>query len=97
MRLAELMSRDFFNKTLDQLKASLHLLIIPYLIVSVALFLVWLISRHYDILIDNFFREPAAILKFNPFLGIMSNLGVLLWTFAAAICLFVAEIGRAHV
>lgn len=90
MRLAELMSRDFFNKTFDQLKASLRLLIIPYLIVSVALFSVWLISRYYDILIDNFFREPAAILKFNPFLGIMSNLGVLLWTFAAAICLFVA-------
>ena len=90
MRLAELMSRDFFNKTFDQLKASLRLLIIPYLIVSVALFSVWLISRHYDILIDNFFREPAAILNFNPFLGIMSNLGVLLWTFSAAICLFVA-------
>ncbi len=90
MRLTELMSRDFFNQILDNLKGSLRLLMIPYLIVTVALFSVWIISRQYDILIDNFFREPAAILKFNPFLGIMSNVGVLLWTFSAAICLFVA-------
>ncbi|WP_295625705.1 hypothetical protein [uncultured Nitrosomonas sp.] len=90
MRLTELISRDFFNQILDQLKGSLRLLMIPYLIVVVALFSVWIISRQYSILIDNFFREPAAILKFNPFLGVMSNVGVLLWTFSAAICLFVA-------
>lgn len=90
MKLTELMNSDFFNKILDQLKGSLRLLLIPYLIVLVALFSVWIISWQYNILIDNFFREPAAILKFNPFLGVMSNLGILLWAFTAAICLFVA-------
>lgn len=90
MKLTEMMSSDFFNKILNQLKSSLRLLLIPYLIVLITLFSVWLISWQYNILIDNFFREPAAILKFNPFLGVMSNLGVLLWAFTAAICLFVA-------
>ncbi|PSJ18897.1 hypothetical protein [Nitrosomonas supralitoralis] len=90
MKLTEMMSSDFFNKILNQLKSSLRLLLIPYLIVLITLFSVWVISWQYNILIDNFFREPAAILKFNPFLGVMSNLGVLLWAFTAAICLFVA-------
>jgi hypothetical protein len=90
MKLIELMSKDFLIKVCLELKGSLRLLRIPYLIVLMALVAVWIVSWRYNILIDNFFREPAAILGFSPFLGVMSNLGVLLWAFSAAICLFVA-------
>lgn len=92
MNLNELLSREFLIKTLLQLRDSLLLLKLPYIIVFIALAVVWVISMRYNILIDNFFREPAAILGFNPFLGVMSNLGVLLWAFSSAISLFAAVI-----
>jgi hypothetical protein len=37
-------------------------------------------------------KDPAALVGFNPFTGFVSNLGILLWCSAGAICLFTAII-----
>ncbi|HVR28074.1 MAG TPA: hypothetical protein VMS86_00955 [Thermoanaerobaculia bacterium] len=44
---------------------------------------------------ENFLRDPAAITGAPPYVGLFSNVGVLLWAAAATICLFVAVlVGR---
>ncbi len=90
MKIFRIEYKDFLVKTMTQLKSSLPLLIVPYFFLLGTLIAAWVISERYNILIDNLFREPAAILGFNPFLGVMSNFGVLLWAFSVAICFFVA-------
>lgn len=92
MKIFEIESKEILMNALTQVRALLPLLIIPYLLLLGILLGVWVVSERYNLLIDNFFREPAAILGFSPFLGVMSNLGVLLWAFSVAICLFVAVI-----
>ncbi len=39
-------------------------------------------------------KDPAEIMQFPPYIGLLSNWGVILWTMAAAICLFGAVILR---
>ena len=62
---------------------------IPTLALLIALVLV---SFSYDIPIGAFTRDAAAIKKFHPFVGILSNLGILVWCAAATICFFTATI-----
>lgn len=38
--------------------------------------------------IADFLRDPAATMERHPFIGMVSNAGVLLWTATATICLF---------
>lgn len=38
----------------------------------------------------RFTMDPAALAGTHPFLGVVSNIGVLLWTAAAVVCLFTA-------
>lgn len=35
-------------------------------------------------------KDPAEVMNFPPYIGLLSNWGVILWTMAAAICLFSA-------
>lgn len=44
--------------------------------------------------LEELMRDPAATAEVSPFLGLSSNVGVLLWTSAAAVCLFTAGVLR---
>lgn len=48
------------------------------------------VSAQAQIPVSNFTRDPTAILRASPFVGLLSNLGVLLWCAATAVCLFCA-------
>lgn len=52
------------------------------------------VSIQNDIPISRFMRDPAAILGSNPLLGVFSNIGVLLWSVCAGICLFTFAVLR---
>lgn len=41
-----------------------------------------------DIPMYKFFRDPSRVAGISPFIGVISNLGVLLWGATASICLF---------
>lgn len=51
---------------------------------SIVVFIAW----KTDITVGEFTRDIAAIAEINPFNGVISNLGILLWCAAASICLF---------
>src|SRR4051794_8451669 len=43
-----------------------------------------------------FTRDPASITHSKFYIGLLSNLGIMLWTATATICLFVAFFVRSH-
>ena len=45
-------------------------------------------SHGMDIPISRFVRDPMAIKTGHPLIGVLSNIGAILWSFAAAICWF---------
>ncbi|MEL0456451.1 hypothetical protein WJN01_09445 [Flavobacteriaceae bacterium SZ-1-7] len=49
---------------------------------------VFIISNLYNIPYEKFTGDPALIFKANPFIGVVSNIGILFWCCAACICLF---------
>jgi hypothetical protein len=56
---------------------------------AILLILVTAITSYYsNIPISRFTRDPLAITGGNPFLGIISNIGVIIWSATIAICLF---------
>ena len=44
--------------------------------------------------VGRLLHDPAAVAGMNPLIGLVSNLGVLLWAAAASICLFTAALTR---
>src|SRR5262245_59972388 len=42
----------------------------------------------------NFFSDPLGLTYSNPLLGVISNIGILLWSASAAVCLFTYLIVR---
>ena len=67
-----------------------------YVVPVVLLVLVVLISGATGRPIADFFRDPASIARMPPFLGLMSNLGVLLWCAAATVAMFAAILLRSY-
>ena len=56
-----------------------------------AIFLILIVaiaSYYLNIPISHFTRDPLAITGNHPFLGIISNVGAILWSFSVAICFF---------
>ncbi|MFX0211569.1 MAG: hypothetical protein ACFFDT_36665 [Candidatus Hodarchaeota archaeon] len=56
-----------------------------------AIFLILIVaiaSYYLNIPISHFTRDPLAIRGGHPFLGIISNIGAILWSFSVAICFF---------
>ncbi|MBI4547777.1 MAG: hypothetical protein HY707_07350 [Ignavibacteriae bacterium] len=46
--------------------------------------------------IGELMRDPVNLLKFPFYLGLVSNIGILFWCSAAAICLFTSVVMRKH-
>jgi hypothetical protein len=73
-----------------------YLAVILIVYVPLTVFLLALGVR--AVLVQNdyslYFRDPAAVTQSPPWTGLFSNIGVLLWCGAAAVCLFTAVILR---
>jgi len=65
-----------------------------YLSIFGLLFLVAIAARYGHIPVSDMTRDMAAIAKVHPLTGVVSNVGILLWCAAAAICLFSASLLR---
>ena len=59
-----------------------------YLPIIILLCLIVLVNLYTGVPLEKFTKDPAAIAGINPFVGIVSNIGVLLWCIGASICLF---------
>lgn len=75
-----------FRLVLYQLKALVPLLLITYIPTLGLLGLVVVGSFVTERPISHYTRDPAAIIGESRFIGLLSNLGVLLWCACAAIC-----------
>jgi hypothetical protein len=58
------------------------------------LFLVAIAARYGHIPVSNMTRDMAAIANVHPLTGVVSNVGILLWCAAAAVCLFSSSLLR---
>lgn len=63
-------------------------LIALYLPAGVALLVVTVVAFSKDMPISMFTRDPADVANISPFVGIISNIGILFWSAAATVCLF---------
>ena len=72
----------------EQVKTLNSFLLKLYLIPLLVLFAVTLASIQMGIPMYKFMRDPASFLKVPVSIGVISNLGVLLWCASATICLF---------
>ena len=72
----------------NQTRAPLILQILSYLLSLFILAAITLSSVYMDIPIYKFMSDPSSITNVSPFIGIISNFGVLLWCTSAVICLF---------
>jgi hypothetical protein len=73
---------------------NLRALLALYLPVLVFLFLVGVAGLQRHIAISSLTRDMAAIANVHPLTGVVSNVGILLWCAAAAICLFSSSLLR---
>lgn len=53
---------------------------------------VWLLSLGVGAPVEDLTRDTNAVLKVPPYVGVLSNVGVLLWAAAAALALFAAAL-----
>lgn len=72
----------------NQTRTPLILQILSYLLSLFILAAITLSSVYMDIPIYKFMSDPSSITNVSPFIGIISNFGVLLWCTSAVICLF---------
>jgi hypothetical protein len=79
------------NFKFTSLRRSLFTIYIPSL---VFLLLIFIIGLNVGIPIEDFTRDPNAVTEVNPFIGAVSQVGLFLWSFTAAVCLFMVYIAR---
>ncbi|MFT7824134.1 MAG: hypothetical protein ABXS92_05165 [Sulfurimonas sp.] len=72
------------NQLKDQKKSILMMVLVLSFLLVLLLF-VYMIGTHYNIPFAYLTRDPASLCKTYPFIGILSNLGILFWSAAAAI------------
>ena len=75
-------------KSFIQLRKSLIMVLALYLLITVLLFILVLVNLHTDTPLDTFTRDPSVITGTHPFVGMISNIGILFWCVGASICLF---------
>ena len=59
-----------------------------YALAVILLIMLAAASHGMDIPISRFVRDPMAIKTGHPLIGVLSNIGAILWSFSAAICWF---------
>lgn len=78
------------NSFLEQLRNSLPLLLKIFLPISFIFIGIAWYCLHSELQVGFLTRDPSQILDTNPFVGIISNLGVILWSASTMICFFMA-------
>lgn len=68
--------------------------VVALLAICLVLFFVLMLRVIWDVQVEFLTRDPASISDTSSFAGIISNLGVLIWTCAGAICFFTAGLIR---
>lgn len=71
-----------------QLKSLFPILIGLYIPMLIVVAMMVLVGRQLSIPMDDLTRDPSATTGDNPFIGALSNLGVLFWCASVAICFF---------
>jgi len=79
---------SYVNDSIVQIKNSGSVLAIVYFFLLVMLIAVGVISAQFGIAVDMFTRDPSALFDASPFVGVISNIGVLFWCATVAICFF---------
>jgi len=82
------------EQILGRIKSFAPLLLSLYIVQLLLLFAVTVTSLLTGIAIGDFLRDPAATMETHPFIGVISNVGILLWTATTTICLFSWSIVR---
>lgn len=72
----------------EQLKNITLILVIVYAATTALLSIVILLGIEYNIELDHFTQDPAAITNSPFFIGFFSNVGVMLWCASAVVCMF---------
>jgi hypothetical protein len=84
---------SLLDKQFKSLRPTLVLLYIPVLAILSVISGFSLMTEYY---ISDFTRDPAAVTQSSPFVGVLSNIGILAWCAAAAICFFSVAFLRYH-
>ena len=53
-------------------------------------FIIIFVGHYFNVPVEKLTRDPAAVNNYHPFIGIISNIGILIWCSSASICLFFA-------
>jgi hypothetical protein len=69
-----------------------HFIFINYILVIFLLSGIFFINYKFNIPFEKLTGDPALTFNAHPFVGFLSNIGVLIWSFTAAICYFSAVI-----
>ncbi len=79
----------FIEHLLSKNKPVLPFAIFAYILAILVLFLVIFIRFMYKIPMAELTRDPVQLLHGRPYTGMLSNLGIIIWSATAGICLFV--------
>lgn len=85
---------SLFKKTTSQFKNNYKFYLSVYISITLFLYGVSVFSGYYDVSVAYFMRDPVITLYGHPFVGAVSNLGILVWCATAAICFFCAVIHK---
>ena len=77
-----------------RIRSSLPLLLLLYGSTLSFLLLVLFVSLRTGVPIDKFTADPLRTLGGNPFTGVVSNIGILIWCASASVCFFSSAILR---
>lgn len=72
----------------SKIKKYLPLLLLIYLPPIIIIVIVGSIAELKDIPVGNFITDPSQVVGFDSYIGLLNNLGVVLWASTMAICIF---------
>ena len=81
--------RLFLQHLLSKNRPILPYAIFAYVLAILVLFLMIFIRFMYKIPMADLTRDPVQLLNGRPYTGMLSNLGIIIWSATAGICLFV--------
>ncbi len=80
------MIQMIIKKLIDQVKLHFFTVLKWVLLPFILMFVVFWVGKSYDVEVSNLTRDTAAVLHGHPYDGMISMLGLFLWSASAAIC-----------
>ncbi|MCF8273376.1 MAG: hypothetical protein K9I95_06055 [Flavobacteriaceae bacterium] len=69
-----------------------YFIFIIYILGILLLFSIFYLNKKFNIPFEKLTGDPALIFNSHPFIGFLSNIGVLIWCFTASVCYFTSLI-----